>query len=67
MDVGEMFSQSTHNSGTLVNYPKHPIQLKLDLPEIELLISFLAQNYHYESDDSKLLNVWKEIHHQTYS
>ena len=46
---------------------KHPIQLTLDLPEIELLISFLAQNYHYESDDGKLLNVWKEIHHQTYS
>ena len=50
-----------------MNYPKHPIQLTLDLPEIELLISFLAQNYHYESDNSKLLNVWKEIHHQTYA
>ena len=49
-----------------MNYPKHPIQLTFDLPEVELLISFLSQNYHYESDDSKLLNVWKEIHLQTY-
>ncbi len=50
-----------------MKYPKHPIQLTLDLPDIELLISFLAQNYHYESDNSKLLNVWKDIHYQTYN
>ena len=43
------------------------ITLELPLKDIEKLISFLAQNYNYESDNSELLNVWKEIHYQTYS